>query len=309
MESIWTRKHLLGLEELSKEEIEIVLKQAVSFKEISTRPIKKVPTLRGKTVVCLFLEPSTRTRTSFELAAKRLSADTINISSSTSSILKGESLRDTARNIQAMNIDAIVIRHPTPGAAHILAKNVDTSVINAGDGSHEHPTQALLDIFTIKKKKQRIEGLNVSIIGDIKNSRVARSNIWGLNKLGAKVKICGPATLIPVDIEKMQVEITYSLDEAIEDADVLIVLRIQKERQIEGLFPSIREYTMNFGITLDRLKKAKEDLLIMHPGPVNRGIELTPEIADGPYSVILEQVTNGLAIRMAILYLLIGKSK
>ncbi len=308
MEVIWTRKHLLGLRELSKEEIEIILKQAVSFKEISTRPIKKVPTLRGKTVVCLFLEPSTRTRTSFELAAKRLSADTISISSSTSSILKGESLRDTARNIQAMNIDVIVIRHSTPGAAHILAKSVDTSVINAGDGSHEHPTQALLDIFTIKKKKQRIEGLNVSIIGDIKNSRVARSNIWGLNKLGAKVRICGPATLIPVDIEKMQVDITYNLDEAIENADVLIVLRIQKERQIEGLFPSIREYTMNFGITLDRLKKAKKDLLILHPGPVNRGIELASEVADGPYSVILEQVTNGLAIRMAILYLLIGKS-
>ncbi len=300
----WQKKDLLSLEELSKEEILLILNQAQGFREISERRIKKVPTLRGKTVVNLFFESSTRTRTSFELAAKRLSADIVNISSSTSSVIKGETLKDTAKNIEAMKIDIIVIRHSAAGSPHMLAKTVSAGVINAGDGAHEHPTQGLLDLFTIIDKKGSIEGLKVSIIGDITHSRVARSNIWGLTKLGAKVKVCGPKTLIPPEIEKMGVEVTYDISEAIKGADVLNVLRIQLERQAQGLFPSIREYAVKFGIDRKKLELAKKDVLIMHPGPINRGVELTPEVADGPYSVILDQVTNGIAVRMAILYLI-----
>ncbi len=302
----WKRKDLLGLEELTADEIDLILTTATSFKEISERPIKKVPTLRGKTVVMFFVESSTRTRTSFELAAKRLSADTVSISASTSSLQKGETLRDTVKNIEAMKIDAIIIRHSSAGAPHMLAKTLTPCVINAGDGSHEHPTQGLLDMFTIKEKKGRIKGLNVSIIGDIMHSRVARSNIWGLTKLGANVTVCGPSTLIPPEIKKMGVSVTTDLKEAIKGADVLNMLRIQLERQKDKFFPSIREYIIKFGVDMEKLKGAKKDILIMHPGPINRGIELTPEVADGPYSVILNQVTNGIAVRMAILFLLLG---
>jgi aspartate carbamoyltransferase catalytic subunit len=304
----WTKKDLLGLEGLSREEIEVILGQAESFREISERPIKKVPALRGKTVVNLFFEPSTRTRTSFELAAKRLSADTVNIAASSSSVLKGETLKDTARNIEAMRVDYIIMRHASAGAPYILAKTVSPAVINAGDGSHEHPTQGLLDMFTIRKNKGKIEGLNVSIIGDISHSRVARSNIFGLIKLGANVTVCGPKTLMPVEVEKMGVKVTYDLAEAVKGADVLNILRIQLERQKKGLFPSIREYVKRFGINKYILDKyAKKDVLIMHPGPINRGVELSHDVADGPYSVILDQVTNGIAIRMAVLFLLGGK--
>ncbi|MBM3253479.1 MAG: aspartate carbamoyltransferase catalytic subunit [Candidatus Omnitrophica bacterium] len=303
----WNRKDLLGLKELSREEILFILDTAESFREVSTRPIKKVPALRGKTVVNFFFEPSTRTRASFELAAKRLSADIVNISVNSSSMVKGETLKDTARNIEAMKVDIIVMRHSSSGAPHMLAKAVKSSVINAGDGSHEHPTQALLDIFTIREKKGRLEGLNVSIIGDIAHSRVARSNIWGLNKLGANVTVCGPTTLMPQEVEKLGVRVTNKLKEAIEEADVLNILRVQLERQSENLFPSIREYTNEFGIDSEKLKYAKKDILIMHPGPINRGIELTPDVADGPYSVILDQVTNGIAVRMAVLYLVSGR--
>ena len=303
--NIWTKKDLLGLEELSSEEIELILDQADSFKEISERPIKKVPALRGKTVVNLFFEASTRTRTSFELAAKRLSADTISVAASSSSVLKGETLKDTARNIEAMKVDYIVMRHSSPGAPHMLAKIMKPAVINAGDGPHEHPTQALLDMFTIKQKLGKIKGLNVAIIGDIAHSRVARSNIWGLTKLGANVTVCGPKTLMPVEVDKMGVKVTYSLEEAVKHADVLNILRIQLERQKKGLFPSIREYVSQYGVNKDVLiKHAKKNILIMHPGPINRGIELSQDVADGPYSVILDQVTNGIAVRMAVLFLL-----
>lgn len=305
----WTRKDLLGLEELTAQEIELILDTAVSFKEISERPIRKVPTLRGKTVVMFFFEPSTRTRTSFELAAKRLSADTVNISASTSSLLKGETLKDTAKNIEAMKIDALVMRHSSSGAPHLLAEILKPSIINAGDGSHEHPTQALLDMFTIRERKKKIEGLNISIIGDIMHSRVARSDIWGLTKLGANVTVCGPSTLMPPEIERLNVKVTNNIYEAIEKADVLNILRIQLERQNTKFFPTVREYREDFGIDLEKLKTAKKDLLIMHPGPINRGVELTPEVADGPYSVILEQVTNGVAVRMAVLFLLLGASQ
>ncbi|MFH1395505.1 MAG: aspartate carbamoyltransferase catalytic subunit, partial [Candidatus Omnitrophota bacterium] len=278
---------------------------AEKFKEVLARPIPKVPALRGKTIVNLFCEPSTRTRSSFELAAKRLSADTLSIAASSSSFIKGESLKDTAQNIEAMRVDMIIIRHSCSGAAHFLAQNVKGSVINAGDGMHEHPTQALLDVFTIKEKKDKIKNLRVSIIGDIAHSRVARSNIWALTKLGAKVTVCGPKTLIPKEIEKMGVSVTYNIEEALKDADVLNILRIQKERQQKALFPSIREYIKGFGITKPLLNKyAKEDVLVMHPGPINRGIELSQDVADGKYSVILEQVTNGVAVRMAVLFLL-----
>ncbi|MFH1777819.1 MAG: aspartate carbamoyltransferase catalytic subunit [Candidatus Omnitrophota bacterium] len=304
----WTKKDLLGLEELSKEEIELILNTAASFREISLRPIKKVPALRGKTIVLLFFEPSTRTRTSFELAAKRLSADTITISPATSSLVKGETIKDTAKNIEAMKVDIIIIRHSASGSPYFMAKTVSSSVINAGDGCHEHPTQGLLDLFTIREKKGRISGLNVSIIGDITHSRVARSNIWGLTKLGANVTVCGPSTLMPRDIENLGVKVTYNIKEAINNADVLNVLRIQRERQDAGLLPSIREYAMEFGINRERLQQAKPDILIMHPGPINRGVELTPEVADGHYSVILDQVTNGIAVRMAVLYLIAGTS-
>ncbi|MBI5143779.1 MAG: aspartate carbamoyltransferase catalytic subunit [Candidatus Omnitrophica bacterium] len=300
---IWTRKDLLGLEELSKEEIELILYTAEGFKEVTTRQIKKVPALRGKTVVNLFYEPSTRTRTSFELAAKRLSADVINIVPESSSVTKGETLIDTGRNIEALRIDIIVVRHNCSGAPHILARSVKSSVVNAGDGWHEHPTQALLDMFTLKSKLTRIEGLNVSIIGDIAHSRVARSNIWGLTKLGAKVTVCAPRILIPEGIERLGVKVTDNLNEALKDADAINILRMQFERDEVLAFPSKIEYFKQYGITKERLTKCKKDIIVMHPGPINRGIEMSSEIADGANSVILEQVTNGIAVRMAVLYL------
>lgn len=298
----WTKKDLLSLEELSREEIELLLRTAESFKEVSTRDVKKVPALRGKTIANLFFESSTRTRTSFELAAKRLSADTVNFSSYGSSTSKGESLKDTARNIEAMHIDTIVMRHPSSGSAEYLARSIRAGVINAGDGIHEHPTQGLLDLFTIRERKGTLEGIKVCLVGDILHSRVARSNIWGLVKLGAKVTVCGPPTLIPAKIESLGVEVQYDLDRAVRDQDVLNILRIQLERQKGAFFPSIREYAAEYGITSERLKKAKPDVLIMHPGPVNRGVELSSEVADGANSVILEQVTNGVAVRMAALF-------
>jgi len=299
----WRRKDLLGLRELEREEIELILDNAESFREILTRPVKKVPALRGKTIVNLFFEPSTRTRTSFELAEKMMSADVVNISASSSSVVKGETLKDTARNLRALKADVIVLRHPFPGGPYLLANSLDCSIINAGDGAHEHPTQALLDMLTLREVKGRIEGLRIAIVGDISHSRVARSNIWGLTKLGARVCLVGPPTLIPPKVEEMGVEVYYNLDEVIPKVDVLMALRIQLERQKKGLFPSIREYRALYGITRERLKRAKKELLIMHPGPVNRGIELDPDVADGPHSVILDQVTNGLAVRMAVLYL------
>lgn len=302
----WTKHDLLDLQDLTREEIELILETAKSFKEVSAREVKKVPALRGKTVVMLFFEPSTRTRTSFELAAKRLSADTLSIAVNNSSVSKGETILDTAKNIEAMNVDAIIVRHSSSGVPHILAKNLRSAVINAGDGCRSHPTQALLDMFTIKEKLGKIEGLNVGIIGDILHSRVARSNIEGLKKMGAKVTVCGPATLMPVGIEKMGVEVNYNTLEVIKNSDVLILLRIQMERQKDKFLPSLREYAKEFGITQEKLKHAKKNVLIMHPGPTNRGIELSAEVADGPYSVILDQVTNGVAVRMAVLYLLLG---
>ena len=303
------RKDLLGIEDLSREEIEAVLDTAESFKDVSRREIKKVPALRGVTVGNLFLEPSTRTRTSFELAGKRLSADVINISASDSSMLKGESLKDTSCNIEAMNTDILVVRHSKAGAAHFLSRVLKCSVVNAGDGAHEHPTQALLDLFSIREKTKRIEGLTVAIIGDIAHSRVARSNILALNKMGAHVRIAGPATMIPLGVETLGVDVTYQIDEAIEGADVVMMLRIQQERQGRNLFPSIREYARFFGLNLARLKGAKKDVLIMHPGPINRGVEIAPDVADGPYSIILNQVTNGVAVRMAILFLYSGAAR
>ncbi len=299
----WTRRHLLGLYDLSAEEINTILDTAASFKEVSTRSIKKVPPLRGRVVANLFFEPSTRTRISFELAASRLSADVVNFEKVTSSAVKGETLKDTARNIERMGVDIVVVRHSAPGAPHRLAEVLDASVINAGDGPHEHPTQALLDIFTMREHKDRLEGLTVAIVGDIAHSRVARSNIWGLQKLGAKVILVGPSTLVPGGFRELGVEVTHSLDEVIERCDVINMLRIQLERQEGGLFPSLREYSRMFGLNRERVSKAKEDVLIMHPGPMNRGVEITPQVADGPHSVILEQVENGLAVRMAAMYL------
>ena len=305
----WTRKDLLGLRELSAEEIRLLLATAESFREISLRPIKKVPALRGKTVVNLFFEPSTRTRTSFELAAKRLSADIVNIAASSSSISKGETILDTVYNLEALKIDMLVIRHAAAGVPHLIARHAAASVINAGDGAHEHPTQALLDLLTIQTKKGRIAGLNVTIVGDIAHSRVARSNIWGLTKLGAKVTLCGPPTLMPTGIEQLGVSVTWNITEAIRDADVIMLLRIQHERQETQLIPSLREFRLRYGITRERLAPAKPEVLIMHPGPVNRGVELDSDVADGPFSVILDQVTNGLAVRMAALYLVSGAPK
>ena len=299
----WTRKDLLGLEDLSKEEIGFILTTAETFKEVTTREIKKVPALRGKTVVNLFYEPSTRTRVSFEVAAKRLSADVINIAAQESSVRKGETLIDTGRNIEALKADVIVIRHSASGAAAILSRHVNISVVNAGDGWHEHPTQALLDIFTLKEKLGRIEGLNVSIVGDIAHSRVARSNIWGLTKLGAQVTVCAPKMLIPPAIEEMGVIVADDVDEALKNADAVNVLRMQFERDEEAAFPKQLEYFKNYGITEERLKKAKKNIIVMHPGPINRGIEMSSEVADGKNSVILEQVTNGIAVRMAVLFL------
>ena len=306
----WTKKDLLGLRNLSADEIRLILQTAESFREISLRPIKKVPALRGKTVVNLFFEPSTRTRTSFELAAKRLSADIVNIATQSSSLSKGETILDTVHNLEALKVDILVIRHAAAGVPALIASHATSAVINAGDGAHEHPTQALLDLFTIQEKKGRIDGLNVSIIGDIAHSRVARSDIWGLTKLGAHVTVCGPPTLMPTQIEQLGVKVTYRVEEAIRDADVLMLLRIQHERQETRLVPSLREYRLRYGIDRDRLAAhAKPDVLIMHPGPVNRGVELDSAVADGPFSVILDQVTNGLAVRMAALYLVSGAPK
>jgi len=299
-------RHLLGLEGMPADDINLILDTAVSFKEILTRTIPKVPTLRGVTVVNLFYEPSTRTRISFELAEKRLSADTVNFSASGSSVVKGETLKDTVLNIEAMKIDMVVIRHQAPGAPHYLTSVCQSVIINAGDGAHEHPTQGLLDIYTMREKYGAVEGLKVVIVGDIKHSRVARSNIWGLLALGAKVAVCGPPTLLPVEMEKFGVKVYDDLDRALEGADVVNVLRLQRERQQSGLLPSLREYSRYYGITRERLGKLNENFIIMHPGPVNRGVEISSEVAEGPYSVILPQVTNGVAIRMAVLYLLSG---
>ncbi len=302
----FNRKHLLELKGLTREEITFILDTAESFKEVLKRPIPKVPTLRGKTVVNLFFEPSTRTRISFELAEKRLSADAVNFTAATSSVLKGETLRDTARNIEAMNIDMVVIRHSAAGAPHFLTQCVKASIINAGDGQHEHPTQGLLDIMTLREKFGKLEGLKVAIIGDIAHSRVARSNIYGLQTMGAEVALCGPPTLIPVEAEQWRAEIFYNLDQALQWADALNVLRLQLERQQKGLFPSIREYHKMYGITRRRLEKAKKEITILHPGPINRGVEIESEMADSEFSLILDQVTNGVAVRMAVLYLLSG---
>jgi len=302
-------RHLLQLEGVPKQDLELILDTAESFREILDRPIKKVPPLRGKTVLNLFYEPSTRTRISFELAEKRLSADTISFSAATSSVKKGETLKDTVRNIEAMRIDMGVVRHSSSGVPYYLTQCLDANIINAGDGAHAHPTQALLDIFTLRRKYKHIKGLRVLLVGDIKHSRVARSNIWGLKTLGASVAICGPTTLLPYEIERFGVDVYTDLDEAMEGADVVNILRIQLERQQAGLFPSQREYTNLFGITAERLKRLNKNFTIMHPGPMNRGVEITNEVADGPSSVILEQVTNGQAVRMAVLYLLGGADK
>ncbi|TVR67487.1 MAG: aspartate carbamoyltransferase catalytic subunit [Gemmatimonadales bacterium] len=299
-------KDLIGIEPLGAEQIRAILDTAEPFKEISERRIKKVPVLRGKTIVNLFMEPSTRTRISFEFAEKRLSADTVNISASGSSVVKGETLVDTARNLEAMRIDMVVIRHGSSGAARFLAERIPSNVINAGDGSHEHPTQALLDLLTIRDHRKRIEGLRVCIVGDILHSRVARSNIFGLLKLGAEVGVCGPRTLVPAGIEALGVERFNRIEEAIEWADVLNVLRLQLERMRAGYVPSLREYNRFFGVTTPRLERAPRDILILHPGPMNRGVEIDSDVADGPHSVILQQVTNGVAVRMAVLYLLAG---
>jgi aspartate carbamoyltransferase catalytic subunit len=302
----WNRKHLIDIESLTADEINTVLDTAKAFKAVGERAIKKVPALRGKTVVNLFVEPSTRTRISFELAEQRLSADIINFTAEASSLKKGETLKDTAKNLEALNADFIVIRHSASGAAAFLSRVLNASVINAGDGAHEHPTQALLDTFTIRERKGKVAGLNVTILGDILYSRVARSNIWALTKLGAKVTLCGPATLVPKVFEEMGCRVTYSVDEAIEGADIINLLRIQHERQRKTMFPSIGEYTTLFGLNKERFARCKPDALIMHPGPINRGVEIDSQIADSGRSLILEQVTNGLAVRMAALFLVNG---
>jgi len=300
---VWTKPHLLGLEDLSVEELLHILKTAETFQEVSTRSIKKVPALRGRVIVNLFFEDSTRTRMSFVLAAQRLSADVLDFAASKSSVSKGESLRDTVRNIEAMGVDTFVIRHSAAGAPHYITRCTNCHVINAGDGQHEHPTQALIDIFTIRERKGQIDGLNVVIVGDIAHSRVARSNIWGLTKLGAKVTVVGPSTLVPKTFEKMGAAVSHNLDAALKDADVVNMLRIQRERMTSQVFPSTEEYVRLFGLTRQRLRGTKPDLLILHPGPINRGVELASDVADGPNSSILRQVSNGLAIRMAVLYL------
>jgi len=305
----WARKDILGIQDLSAAEIQFILDATGSFKEISTREIKKVPTLRGKTVINLFFEPSTRTRTSFEIAAKRLSADAINISTSSSSVVKGETLMDTAKNLEAMKPDCIVIRHSASGAPHLLARLMDVPVINAGDGAHEHPTQALLDLFTVREKVGRLAGLKVAIVGDILHSRVARSNIYGFTKMGAEVHLVGPRTMKPAEVERMGIRWHTRLAEVIPEADVIMMLRIQLERQEGGFFPTLREYSRTFGLNSEMLKPAKPGILIMHPGPINRGVEISPDVADGPFSIILDQVTNGVAVRMALLYLLVGGEK
>jgi aspartate carbamoyltransferase catalytic subunit len=297
-------RHLLGLDGTPKADIELILNTAVSFKEILNRPIKKVPTLQGKTIVNLFFENSTRTRISFELAERRLSADVVNFSASGSSVSKGETLKDTARNIEAMKIDMVVIRHNSAGTPHFLTRVVQSAVLNAGDGCHEHPTQGLLDMYTLKEKFGSLEGLRVCIVGDISHSRVARSNIYGLRTMGAKVSVCGPATLIPKEIERLGVEVFHRIDDVLPNVDALNVLRVQMERQSGGLFPSLREYHRFFGVTKERLDRIDHPITIMHPGPINRDVELSADVADGPHSVILEQVLNGVAIRMSVLYLL-----
>jgi aspartate carbamoyltransferase catalytic subunit len=300
------RKDLLGIAELTAEEILLILDTAEAMKEVSQRAIKKVPALRGRTVVNLFFEPSTRTRTSFEIAEKRLSADTLGVAIASSSVVKGETLVDTARNIEAMGASMIVLRHPASGAAHLLARICKSPIINAGDGLHEHPTQALLDAFTIRERKGRIGGLKVAIVGDLLHSRVLRSNVLLLTKLGADVWVCGPPTLVPLGLERLGVTVTSSVDAAVDGADVVMMLRIQLERMEGGFFPSLREYFLVFGMTEARLARAKPDVIVMHPGPINRGVEIASEVADGPYSVILDQVANGVAARMAVLYLLAG---
>jgi aspartate carbamoyltransferase catalytic subunit len=299
-------RHLLGIADLDADEIQRILDTAEAMKEIAARPIKKVPTLRGRTVVNLFFEPSTRTRTSFEVAEKRLSADTLSIAVATSSVTKGETLLDTVRNLEAMAPDMIVMRHASSGAPHLLARLCRSAIINAGDGMHEHPTQALLDAFTIREHKKRLDGLKVSIVGDLMHSRVLRSNVQLLNKMGAEVWACGPATLMPADLGRFGVRPTTSIDRAVDQADVVMMLRIQHERMHGHFIPSTREYYTLFGLTPERLRRAKDDVIIMHPGPMNRGVEIDSEVADGPYSVILEQVANGVAVRMAVLYLLAG---
>ena len=306
MDFQWTKKDLLDLYDLSRDEILHILNTAEEFKKVSQRNVKKVPALRGRTVVNLFVEPSTRTRVSFELAEQRLSADIINMNADVSSFRKGETLLDTLKNIQALQADIVVIRHQATGAPNFLARELNMGVVNAGDGAHSHPTQALLDIFTIREKKGRIEGLNVVIVGDILHSRVARSNVWGLIKLGANVTFAGPATLVPREFEKIGVRVCHNLKDALADADVINLLRIQLERQQRGYFPSLGEYSRFFGIHPETLRYIKRDALIMHPGPINRGVEIDSEVADGPQSVILEQVTNGLAVRMAVLFLVAG---
>ncbi len=300
------KKDLLGIGDLTRDEIYLILDTAEAMREIGQRPIKKVPTLRGKTVVNLFYEPSTRTRTSFEIAEKRLSADTLNIAVATSSVLKGETLVDTAMNIEAMAPDVIVLRHASSGACHVLSRICRSRVINAGDGAHEHPTQALLDAFTIREHKKRIDGLKVVIVGDLLHSRVLRSNVLLLTELGADVWVCGPSTLVPIGVERLGVRVSTSVEEAVKDADVIMMLRIQHERMQGAFIPSVREYFNTFGMTPARVSRAKPDVIIMHPGPMNRGVEIASEVADGPYSVILEQVANGVAVRMAVLYLLAG---
>jgi aspartate carbamoyltransferase catalytic subunit len=300
------QKDLLGIKEISVEDITLILETAAGFKDVLGRDIKKVPTLRGKTAVNLFFEPSTRTRTSFELAAKRLSTDVINFSVPTSSVVKGESLIDTALTVQALGADFIILRHPSAGVPHLLARKLRASVINAGDGTNEHPTQALLDAFTIQEKKRGIEGLDIAIVGDIMHSRVAKSNIYSLTKLGAKIRLIGPPTLIPEEMKEIGVGVFHTMEKGLKDVDVVMMLRIQMERQGKGFFPSTEEYSKNWGLTPERLSLAKDDAIVMHPGPMNRGIEIASEIADGPQSVILEQVTNGLAVRMAVMYLLAG---
>ena len=299
-------KDLLGLEPLTSEQIKLILDTAEPFKEISERAIKKVPTLRGATIVNLFFEASTRTRISFEFAEKRLSADTVNVASTGSSVQKGETLVDTARNLEAMRIDMVVIRHGASGAAQFLAERIESNVINAGDGTHEHPTQGLLDLLTLRDHFKRIEGIKVCIVGDVLHSRVARSNIWGLKKLGAHVAVCGPRSLLPNAIDELEVEVFDRIDDAIQWADALNILRLQLERMQGGYIPSLREYNRVFGVSRERLERAPRNVLILHPGPMNRGVEIDSDVADGPFSVILDQVTNGVAVRMAVLYLLAG---
>jgi len=303
----FSHRHLLGIEPLEAPDIQTILDTADGLREILDRPIKKVPALRGKTIVNLFYEASTRTRSSFEVAERVLSADSLSIAAGTSSVSKGETLLDTAKNLEAMNPDMVIMRHASSGAPHFLARHCRFSVVNAGDGAHEHPTQALLDALTMRQRKGRLKGLRVAIVGDILHSRVARSNLWLLAKMGASVVLCGPPTLIPPGIEAMA-PVTYRIDEAVEGADVVMMLRIQMERMSGAFFPTTREYHRYFGLTEERVRRAKKDVLVMHPGPMNRGVEIASEVADGPYSVILDQVTNGVAVRMAVLYLLLGGS-